>query len=153
MKIGELARHSGLAPSRIRFYEASGLIRGVERQDNGYREYGPQALWTLEIIISAQSAGFSLDEIRNLLPNAQDMWQHAELLGSLERKVADIEALQKRLAQNKAQLLVAIESIKNRPDGLPCTDGAQWVLDQLRDGPGAAKAPPRAMEGGAPAEG
>ena len=27
MKIGELARRSGLAASRIRFYEASGLIR------------------------------------------------------------------------------------------------------------------------------
>ena len=26
MKIGELARRTGLAPSRIRFYEASGLI-------------------------------------------------------------------------------------------------------------------------------
>ncbi|MDN3922537.1 MerR family transcriptional regulator [Roseateles violae] len=140
MKIGELAKHSGLAPSRIRFYEASGLIRGVERKENGYREYGPEALWTLDIITSAQSAGFSLDEIRNLLPNDQARWQHAELLGSLERKVAEIEVLQKRLEQNKAQLLVAIDSVKNRPDALACTDRAQWVLDKLKESSGPALA-------------
>ena len=45
----------------------------------------------------------SLDEIRNLLPNGQDKWQHAELLASLERKVAEIEVMQKRLEQTKAQ--------------------------------------------------
>ena len=138
MKIGELSKHSGLAPSRIRFYESSGLIRGVERKDNGYREYGPEALWTLDIITSAQRAGFSLDEIRNLLPNDQARWQHEALLASLERKVTEIELLQQRLAQNKAQLLVAIDSVKNRPDALACTDRAQWVLEQLRESAGAA---------------
>lgn len=133
MKIGELAKRSGLAPSRIRFYEASGLIRGVERKENGYREYGPEAQWTLEIITSAQSAGFSLDEIRSLLPNGEAQWQHAELLESLLRKVAEIEALQKRLKHNKAQLLLAIESIERRPEGLACADRPQWVLDRLRE--------------------
>lgn len=138
MKIGELAKHSGLAPSRIRFYESSGLIRGVERKDNGYREYGPEALWTLDIITSAQRAGFSLDEIRNLLPNDQARWQHEALLASLERKVTEIELLQQRLAQNKAQLLVAIDSVKNRPDALACTDRAQWVLEKLKESAGTA---------------
>lgn len=142
MKIGELAKHSGLAPSRIRFYESSGLIRGVERKDNGYREYGPEALWTLDIITSAQRAGFSLDEIRNLLPNDQARWQHEALLASLERKVTEIELLQQRLAQNKAQLLVAIDSVKNRPDALACTDRAQWVLEKLKASTGAAPTEP-----------
>lgn len=142
MKIGELAKHSGLAPSRIRFYESSGLIRGVERKDNGYREYGPEALWTLDIITSAQRAGFSLDEIRNLLPNDQARWQHEALLVSLERKVTEIELLQQRLAQNKAQLLVAIDSVKNRPDALACTDRAQWVLEKLKASTGVAPSEP-----------
>jgi DNA-binding transcriptional MerR regulator len=147
MKIGELAKHSGLAPSRIRFYEASGLIRGVARQENGYREYGPEALWTLDIITTAQSAGFSLDEIRKLLPSAQDnTWQHAELLDSLERKVAEIEVLQQRLARNKAQLLMVIETVKSRPEDLACADRAQWVLGRLREGRGAVGALPRAAE-------
>jgi len=38
MKIGELARRSRLTASRIRFYEAKGLLNAVSRKANGYRE-------------------------------------------------------------------------------------------------------------------
>ncbi len=80
MKIGELAGRSGLAPSRIRFYEASGLI-SAQRQANGYRRYTEQALQTLSIISCAQHAGFSLEEIRRLLP--QDHTQGLATLNCL----------------------------------------------------------------------
>jgi len=132
MKIGELAKRTGLATSRIRFYEQSGLLPAIQRQENGYREYGPEALWMLEIISTAQSAGFALDEIRNLLPDSRSHWQHEALLESLQKKVKEIEKLQERLAKNKTQLLLAIDSMKNRPDDLACVDRPQWVLDQLR---------------------
>lgn len=132
MKIGELAKRTGLATSRIRFYEKSGLLSAIQRQENGYREYGPEALWMLEIISVAQSAGFTLEEIRNLLPDSQSTWQHDALLQSLQNKVSEIERLQERLAKNKTQLLLAIDSMKNRPDDLACMDRPQWVLDQLR---------------------
>ncbi|MCO2107281.1 MerR family DNA-binding transcriptional regulator [Pseudomonas aeruginosa] len=112
MKIGELAKLTGLATSRIRFYEASGLIRSQRK---------------------AKGAGFSLEEIARLLPSGDGAWQHGELLEGLRRKVAEIEALQRRLEQNKAQLLVAIESIENKPDGLQCTENTQRVLERLRE--------------------
>ncbi len=132
MRIGELAKLSGLAASRIRFYEASGLITSVDRKANGYRDYGPDALLILEIITGAQAAGFSLEEIRHLLPIGQGTWQHGELLDSLKRKVAEIEAMQTRLAQNKAQLLITIESIENKPEGMQCGENTQRVLNRLR---------------------
>ena len=145
MKIGELAKRTGLATSRIRFYEKSGLLHTIQRQENGYRAYGPEALWMLEIISTAQSAGFALDEIRHLLPDSRSTWQHDALLVSLQNKVKEIERLQKRLAKNKSQLLLAIESMKNRPDDLACTERPQWVLDQLRgdiaNGKSTGKAP------------
>lgn len=56
MRIGELAKISGLAASRIRFHEASGLIKSVERKANGYRDYAPDPEWVLEIITGAQAA-------------------------------------------------------------------------------------------------
>lgn len=140
MKIGELSQRSGLTASRIRFYESSGLIQGIERKANGYRDYGPEVLWVLEIIAGAQSAGFSLDEIRRLLPTGigsgvgtgAGQWQHGELVESLKRKVSDIGLLQKRLEQNKAQLLLVIESIEHGPEGMACEDRTQWVLARLR---------------------
>lgn len=132
MQIGELATRTGLAPSRIRFYEKNGLLGAVARQDNGYRHYGPQALWRLEIIAGAQRAGFSLDEIRSLLPDTQSHWQHQALVERLQHKVADIERMQQRLALSKAQLLQAIDSVQNPPQDLACAERPQWVLQQLR---------------------
>lgn len=133
MKIGELATRSGLAASRIRFYEASGLI-SAQRQANGYREYPEQAVHTLGIISCAQQAGFSLEEIRRLLPDANPQgWAHDEMLASLQRKVGEIEAMQQLLAQNKAQLLNIIATIESKPEGVPCSENAERVLANLRD--------------------
>ena len=50
----------------IRFYEKIGLLKLVDRRPNGYRTYPQEAVVMLELINSAQQAGFSLDEIRAL---------------------------------------------------------------------------------------
>lgn len=133
MRIGELAERSGLTASRIRFYESSGLISAVRRKANGYREYAPEALLSLEIITSAQNAGFSLDEIRLLLPPDLNSWQRDELLTGLKHKVAEIEALQERLAQSRGQLLVVIQNIEAMPVGMNCADNTKRVLEHLRE--------------------
>ncbi|GJH37653.1 MerR family transcriptional regulator [Paraburkholderia hospita] len=133
MRIGELAERSGLTASRIRFYEASGLISAVQRTANGYRDYPPEVASTLAIIDSAQRAGFSLDQIRHLLPVNKGTWNHGELVDTLRRKVADIEAMQKRLKQNRASLLIAIDSIEKRPMDLNCTERAKWVMGKLAE--------------------
>lgn len=133
MRIGELAKISGLAPSRIRFYEASGLIRSVARKANGYRDYAPDTEWVLEIITGAQAAGFSLDEIRQLMPMNASGWQHDQLLGGLKQKVAEIEVLQQRLARNKQQLLQVIKGIESKPEGMACADNAQRLINRLRE--------------------
>lgn len=132
MKIGELAKLTGLTASRIRFYESAGLLQAVARRANGYRDYPPDAASILEIIDSAQRAGFSLAQIRHLLPLGDGSWNHDELLVALREKVAEIEVLQKRLKRNRAQLLVAIDSIQDRPDGIDCADNRMRVLDRLR---------------------
>lgn len=128
MRIGELAERSGLTASRIRFYEASGLINAVERNANGYREYTAEAVVTLDIITGAQKAGFSLQEIRSLLPTKLGTWQEDKLLDVLRKKVADIESLRERLAQSRAQLLGIIET---SPEGLSCDDNKKRVLNRI----------------------
>jgi len=133
MRIGELAKISGLAPSRIRFYEASGLIRSVERKANGYRDYAPDTQWVLQIITGAQAAGFSLDEIRQLMPMNASGWQHDELLSGLKQKVEEIGVLQQRLAQNKTQLLLVIDGIEGKPQGMACAENAQMLMNRLRE--------------------
>ncbi|UUY08653.1 MerR family transcriptional regulator [Pseudomonas sp. J452] len=133
MRIGELARRSGLTPSKIRFYEAQGLITQVKRQGNGYRDYLPHTVHLLEIITSAQQSGFSLSEIQHLLPTPDFAnWNREELLSTLRNKVAEIEALQHRLELNKARLLAVIDQTVNKPVDRACSANAEQVIEVLR---------------------
>lgn len=131
MNIGELAKRTGLTHSRIRFYESAGLLKTVERRPNGYRTYPPEAVLVLELIATAQKAGFSLDEIRTLLPPDLENWQHDALIETLRRKVADIAALEARLAQSKAQLVALIADIEAKPGDIDCASNARRLLAQL----------------------
>ncbi|MFS8048017.1 MerR family transcriptional regulator [Rhizobium sp. BR 314] len=128
MNIGELAKRTGLTASRIRFYESAGLLKVVERRPNGYRSYPPEAALMLELITTAQRAGFSLDEIRLLLPPDLKQWNHEALLEALQRKITDIEALEVKLAQTKTQLVALIGDIKAKPGDIDCATNAQRVL-------------------------
>jgi DNA-binding transcriptional MerR regulator len=132
MKIGELAERTGLAPSRIRFYERIGLLNAVERQANGYRTYPDDAVLVLKLITTGQGAGFSLDELRTLLPSDLAQWAHGTLLDTLRRKVQDIEALQAQLAQSKVHLLELVQQIEAKPKDIECAANARRVLSEMR---------------------
>ena len=134
MKIGELARLSGVAASRIRFYEASGLLQPAQRHANGYREYAPESLTRLEIILRAQNAGFSLDEIRAILPGHLNDWPREELLQALRRKAGEIELLEQRLARTRRDLLALVHEIENLADDEDCASHARRVLDRVDRG-------------------
>ncbi|SMB25024.1 Transcriptional regulator [Sterolibacterium denitrificans] len=127
-----MAKRCGLAPSRIRFYESQGLLQAVSRQTNGYREYPEEALLSLQIIVSAQNAGFTLDEIRSLVPADLTSWKHDELIVGLERKIAQIEALEARLAQNRANLQALIEDVRNKPENMDCAENAKRLMKRAR---------------------
>jgi len=132
MKIGELAERTGLAASRIRFYERIGLLKAVRRQANGYRSYPDDAVLALRLIATGQRAGFSLDELRALLPSDLASWEHGTLLDTLRRKVQDIEALQAQLAQSKAHLIELMAQIEAKPQDMDCADNARRVLSEMR---------------------
>ena len=132
MKIGELARRTGLAPSRIRFYERIGLLGPVHRAPNGYRSYRADADLMLKLIAAAQRAGFSLDELRELLPADLAQWEHGLLVDVLRRKMAEIEAQQARLAQSKAQLAELLAQIEGKPQDVSCASNARRLLREMR---------------------
>ncbi|MBA2253525.1 MAG: MerR family DNA-binding transcriptional regulator, partial [Chloroflexi bacterium] len=50
MRIGELARQSGVAPTALRYYEQLGLLPEPERTASGYRAYGEAAVDRLAFI-------------------------------------------------------------------------------------------------------
>jgi MerR family transcriptional regulator, copper efflux regulator len=69
MLIHQLVQRTGLPRDTIRFYEKQGLLDAthVQRQANTYRTYTEQAVQRLQLIRQAQTAGFTLREIKELI--------------------------------------------------------------------------------------
>lgn len=110
MKIGELAQHSGVAPSTIRFYESKGLLKS-DRSSNGYRQYNSDSLRQIQLIRFSQSLGFSLDEIPSAA-KAEHGFDHDLILERLEGKRREAAALLEQV-QRKADRLDSLITLLN----------------------------------------
>ncbi len=64
--IGKLAQAGGVGVETVRFYQKKGLIE-VPPNADGFRQYSDDDLRKLYFIKSAQTAGFTLDEIKELI--------------------------------------------------------------------------------------
>ncbi|MBP0448403.1 MerR family transcriptional regulator [Kitasatospora sp. RG8] len=67
MRIGELARRTGVSTRALRYYEEQGLL-SPERRPSGYREYGEHDVRTVHGIRTLLAAGLSSTVIAGLLP-------------------------------------------------------------------------------------
>jgi DNA-binding transcriptional MerR regulator len=86
--IGELARRAGTAPSALRYYERIGLLPPAERA-GGKRHYPPASAERLALVRLYQDAGFTLEEIRQLL--AARSRPRASWTPLAERKIAELD--------------------------------------------------------------
>lgn len=103
--IGHLAKATSTKVETIRYYERIGLLAAPDRTVGNYRSYGADDLARLSFIRRARDLGFTLDQVRALLGLAdkQDSECAAvdviarEHLDTVERKLADLEALRVEL--------------------------------------------------------
>src|ERR1700761_591293 len=91
MAIGEVAERAGMSTSRIRYYEARGLLPEPERAA-GKRRYTDEVFRRLAIIDAAQRVGFTLEEIRDLL-GSRDQPAHERLRQLAMLKLPELDEL------------------------------------------------------------
>lgn len=92
LTIGKLAKACDVKIDTVRYYERKGLINPIDLTESGYRVYNEESVKRLKFIRKAQSLGFILEEIKELLelhdiPEADC----AEVQKRAEQKVAEIE--------------------------------------------------------------
>jgi len=66
LTIGTLAREGGVGVETVRYYQRRGLLAQPRRGD-GIRRYGNEDLRRLRFIRTAQAAGFTLEQVAELL--------------------------------------------------------------------------------------
>ena len=111
MKIGELETRSGASRHTLRYYEQIGLISPL-RQTNKYRVYTAQTLQDLDFIQRAQSMGFSLGEIGEILDAQRnkliDCADGAKLIekkmAEIKQKIANFQSIYRYLDEERANL-------------------------------------------------
>ena len=96
MRIGELAKRSGLTRDTIRFYERNGLIGSARENSstNQYRSYDSENLERLAMIREAQNAGFSLAELIYLFESMEGSHRadfDADVF--LNRKIGEVQQM------------------------------------------------------------
>ncbi len=133
MTIARLARAGGVGVETIRYYQRRGLLAEPPRA-GAVRRYGAADLRRLLFIRRAQAAGFTLEEIGELL--ALDSGEDrprvralaAERLAALESKIAELEAARAALTRLSRACAAG--------DKGPCP-----IIEAFETGPAASRGP------------
>ena len=67
LKVGDLARRTGLTVRTLHHYDAIGLLKPSLHTEAGYRLYTASDITRLQQVLSLRQLGFGLDEIRDCL--------------------------------------------------------------------------------------
>jgi DNA-binding transcriptional MerR regulator len=112
MKVGELARRTGLSVRTLHYYDEIGLLSPAQHTASRHRLYGAPELLRLQQIKSLRQLGFSLEEIRRLLDDPAlsprgVLEMHA---GRLRAQIAERERVA-TLLESLAASLTSAESL------------------------------------------
>ena len=130
LKIGVVARRTGLSIDAIRFYEKQGLLKSPARSQGGFRLYQPKDIENLQLIRTGQSLGFSLEEIRDLLmlrtgrstPCAEVKRFLEQKLRSVREKISVLAALEEEIGAALRKCDRALRAKPNNGAACPVLD-------------------------------
>lgn len=124
MKVGELAKRTGLSVRTLHYYDEIGLLQPSKHTESRHRVYGSAELQRLQQIKSLRQLGFSLDEIRDCLDSSafsprrtidlhiarlrEQMDQQARVIALLETLAASFDGV---VAAGPDDFIDAIEGI------------------------------------------
>jgi len=134
MSVSQLAAAADAPAQVVRYYSRRGLLVPVRNPENGYRQYSNKDITRLRFIRQAQSLGFTLNEIGEILHDAKK--GHSPCL-----RVRTI--IGSRIIENRSHLdgLIALQEKmekalsqwKKMPDKLPSGDSICHLIESFED--------------------
>lgn len=131
LRIGEVARRSGVGIDALRFYEREGLIPQPARDPSSrYRTYVPETVRTVRFIREAQGLGFTLKEISELLRLRNDTDASCrDVRDAATAKLDDVERRIKKLRAVRSALRKLVDTCRSDGSTRACP-----ILEALTDG-------------------
>lgn len=137
MKIGEVARLAGVRAETVRYYEKRGIMSAPRRTDSNYRVYSAEAVRRVIFVKRAQTLGFTLIEICDLLSlNSAGDSARGKVRASAERKLRDIESKIEALSAMRSALssLIADCACGGGTDECPILNAFSAESPEITDG-------------------
>jgi DNA-binding transcriptional MerR regulator len=122
MRIGELARRTGVPARRLRYYEEQGLLSS-DRSANGYRDYDPQAVQRVTQIRGLIDAGIPTAIIKDILPLLDNprtihvAGLATELIDALEHHREQLDARIQCITRNRDAITRYLDAVRASADG------------------------------------
>jgi MerR family copper efflux transcriptional regulator len=132
-KVGAAARAAGVGVQTLHFYEREGLVGPAGRTEAGYRLYDLDQIARIRAIKRAQSLGFTLAEISDLIAIADSRRSSTRVQRLAEAKLAEIGEKIEALETMRDALRAGLES---------CRCGGDLTHCDLMSGLGEAAATP-----------
>lgn len=108
LRAGQVAEAVGVNVETLRYYERRGIIAEPHRSLGGHRLYSDETVTTLRVIKAAQSLGFTLDEVAELLEAGRHRHGGGSgLLARTEAKLAEVDQKIADLQEIRATLIAA----------------------------------------------
>ncbi|MGI8835182.1 MAG: heavy metal-responsive transcriptional regulator [Pyrinomonadaceae bacterium] len=109
LKIGEVAKITGIGIEALRFYERSGVLGRPGRTQSGYRVYDDAVLQRLDFIKRAQVLGFSLDEIKRIIADKQAGRSPCREVREIVRhRLKELDERMKEMKRHRSELGTAL---------------------------------------------
>ena len=127
MKIGELAKASGIQTVTIRYYEKEGLLNAPSRSGANYRLYDEKDFEQLRFIKHCRQHGMALSDIRQLLAYKDNPQAGCELAQSIVRNhIANVREQIESLTRLEGQLEQLLDCARTKP--------GRGIIDSLNKG-------------------
>jgi MerR family Zn(II)-responsive transcriptional regulator of zntA len=124
LRIGELAALTSVSVEALRYYEARGLISPSTRRASGYREFTRHTVQQVHFIGRAQSLGFSLAEVKELVHLRQRAWggdATSQLRSAVMSKMKGLDDRLRQLRSLRRELAGMLEACDTACDVSPVT--------------------------------
>jgi len=139
LRIGEVARRTGLSPDSLRHYERLGLLPQAPRTVGGERRYPESCLRRIRVVQAALAVGFTLKELSSAFsdrrtgrhPCARVRALAQGKLDDVARRIEELIRLREALRRTLATWDERLGAARGEPAGL---------LDALADAPITSRA-------------
>ncbi|MFT5852212.1 MAG: MerR family Zn(II)-responsive transcriptional regulator of zntA [Colwellia sp.] len=120
MRVTELANALNTTPDTVRYYTRIGLIEPIKSPENGYKYYGKMVQQRLKFILSARQLDFSVEEIKDILSEADKGHSACPLVREIiEHRLAETEKQFQEALLLREKLRNAISDWQSKPDKAP----------------------------------